>query len=536
MREALRGDVLRGLVAEGDAEAQEALRALRENSQTMLAALDSLRTRSVPLHIHAAIQAQEAPARAYVELARKLGTDAQKQKVAVSFALPDLSAAHADLGRLMKETQEAIRAQAREDQTASDFTLTRATTMTVLLTLAFGALLFAAARGMAAHVGDPVVASAGAMRRVSLGDLGASFEDSTRKDELGDLLRSIRDMHTYLREVAGVAEQVSQGDLTTDHKPRSEADLLGNALRRMSANLRRMIGETREGSLRLAAASDQIESAARKSLTGVHSQAAAIHETTASAGELIETVRVTEERAKEIQHAMTSTVEASQEIRGQLGDVTRVMATIETEMTTLLEALQGLASRNLQIGEISESVSELADQSQLLAINAGIEAAKAGEFGRGFSVVAGEMRSLSDGSKRAAQHIRGIVQQIETTAHDTRRVIDQSQQTFRQAVRPVSLVLDKVEKLTVKVEESGNLLRQILAIVGQQAVGVEQITQSMWTIQTVVNDGVEQNKDLERAAADLSALSRKFQASIAGYRLSAASRPVTRRDEGDSSL
>src|SRR5262249_39182796 len=154
-------------------------------------------------------------------------------------------------------------------------------------------------------------------------------------------------------------------------------------------------------------------------------------------------------------------VEASQAIRAQLGDVAGAMARVREEMQTVLGQVQDLARRNLQIGEIIESVGEVADQTQLLAVNAAVAAAEAREVGRGFTVVAGEMKGLADQSKKASHRIRAIVAEVQQAASDTTRVAVTGQARLEDAIGPVSAVLPLVEQLTARVEESSGSLRQI---------------------------------------------------------------------------
>jgi methyl-accepting chemotaxis protein len=248
-------------------------------------------------------------------------------------------------------------------------------------------------------------------------------------------------------------------------------------------------------------------------------QATAIQETTTSAQELQETVRVTEGRARDIQDSMGRSVEFSQSIRAQLSDAAAVLSRVREEMQAIVASIQELASRNQQIGEIIESVGDVADQTQLLAVNAGIEAAKAGDVGRGFGVVAAEMKALSDQSKRAAQRIREIVGEVQRATADTVRVVETGQGRLQEALQPVSAIVPRVEELTVQVEMSGQSLRQILAIVQQQVVGIEQINQAMKIVQAGVQEGLVQNQQLERGAESLNGLGQQMRAMVDAYRV-----------------
>jgi methyl-accepting chemotaxis protein len=317
-----------------------------------------------------------------------------------------------------------------------------------------------------------------------------------------------------------VADRVAQGDLSArvESSGSDEVGRLLGAVGRMAENLRRTIGETKAGANALASAVAQISGSARRTVQAAQQQATAVQETTTSTAELAETVRVTGQRATEVQHAMDRTMETGQDIRGDLAEAQTVVGLVREEMRTIVGSIQGLVGRNQQIGEIIENVRDVADQTQLLAVNAGIEAAKAGEFGRGFSVVASEMKALADQSKKAAQRIREIVGEVQRATAESVRTVVTGQERLQEALQPVGSIIPKVEQLTVQVEDSGQSLRQILAIVQQQTVGIDQINQAMKVVQEAVQESLVQNQQLEAGADSLGSLARQLDDAVAGYR------------------
>ncbi len=330
-----------------------------------------------------------------------------------------------------------------------------------------------------------------------------------------------RPLRQAVAEAEAVAGRWAEGDLTAgvSGEPLAEVRGLLVAMDGMATSLRRIIGETQAGAVNLAGAASQILTSTRRTVQTSQEQATAVQETTATASELQQTARVTEERAREMQEAMSRSVESSQAIRAQLDDAAGAMSRVREEMQAVMGSIQDLARRNLQIGEIIESVSEVADQTQLLAVNAAIEAAKAGEVGRGFAVVASEMKALADESKRASHRIRAIVSEVQQAATRTTEVAVTGQARLEDAMGPVSAVLPLVEELTGRVEESSRSLRQILAIVAQQIVGIGQISQAMKAIQGGVQEGVAQSHELERGAESLHDLGGQLRDLVAGYRL-----------------
>ncbi len=331
----------------------------------------------------------------------------------------------------------------------------------------------------------------------------------------------IRSVTAPVGVAVSLAEQIATGNLATRVED-SGADELGQmlgSLGRMSHSLRATIGETRACSNTLASTADEIVGAARRTVQATQQQATSVQETTTSTAELTETVRVTERRAGDVQRLMDRTMETGQGLRRELGEAQNVLGVTQDEMRAIVVSIQGLVASNQQIGEIIENVREVADQTQLLAVNAGIEAAKAGELGRGFSVVATEMKTLADQSKKAAQRIRGIVADVQRGTSEAVRAVETGRERVQEALKPVGAMMPKVEQLTQQVEESGQSVRQIIAIVQQQTVGIDQINQAMKVVQTAVQESVAQNQQLDRTAETLRSQAKQLTDSVASYRL-----------------
>jgi len=324
-----------------------------------------------------------------------------------------------------------------------------------------------------------------------------------------------------IARVVALLQKIAGGDLTetvaVDRK-----DEVGDILRAaaaMSQSLRTLIAETKAGANTMAGATSQINASSRRNVETSQMQLSAVQETTTSATELQETARVAGERAREIQTALASTAESGQSIKVQLGEATELLGRAREELLAIVGSVQDLSGRNQQIGEIIESVSDVADQTQLLAVNAAIEAAKAGEVGRGFGVVATEMKALAEQSKKSAQRIRGIVGEVQRATADTVRQVETGQARLQEALDPVSAILPKIDRLTVQVDESGQSGRQIVAIVAQQGAGVEQISQAMKSINGGVQEGLAQTQQVERAAESLNLLAARLRDTIAAYRV-----------------
>jgi methyl-accepting chemotaxis protein len=193
------------------------------------------------------------------------------------------------------------------------------------------------------------------------------------------------------------------------------------------------------------------------------------------------------------------------------------MNQIRAQVTVIANNIAALAEQLKRIDEIIASVSEIATQSNLLALNASIEAARAGAHGRGFAVVADEVRTLSQQSKEAAAQVQTLLTEIKDAMKQTVRATELGDDQVDQGMGLSREAGETIELLAGNVNQTAEAMRSIMIAIDQQAAGLEQITQSMRNIHDVTQKNLESTRTAEIVAENLNRLSEELLVAIARY-------------------
>ncbi|MFA6334900.1 MAG: methyl-accepting chemotaxis protein [Bacteroidales bacterium] len=253
--------------------------------------------------------------------------------------------------------------------------------------------------------------------------------------------------------------------------------------------------------------------------TGVSETATAVSETTTTIEEVRQTATVANKKAQSLIESSQKAADSADKGKESVVSVADAIKRIDHQMKMISETVVKLSEQNRTIGEITATVSDIADQSNLLAVNAAIEAAKAGEHGRGFTVVAQEIRSLADQSKKATLQVKEILNEINKSVNQTVGVTEQGAKTVENGLILVQQNGEIIDLLAENVEETAQASMQISSSNYQQMAGMDQIVPAMENIKKASEQNIKGIQLAQTASQGINNLSKALKNVIAKYDL-----------------
>ena len=373
-----------------------------------------------------------------------------------------------------------------------------------------------AAEGMAA--GD-LTQRAEVRSNDEIAELARSF--NTMAEQLQETLRSEREtkgaLEQAVAEYSAFATRVADGDLTVRVASNGSVELQGlsDNLNGMAVSLGQLSGRVRDGVQGMRSATTEILAAVSQHTASASEQSAAIAQTSSTVDEVRAASEQTASKAKEVADQAKASVQVSDDGTRAAEAIARAMEEIRDRVQAIARDILALSGQTQQIGEITATVNDLADQSNILALNASIEAAKAGEHGKGFAVVATEVRNLAEQSKAATVQVRGILGDIQKATTAAVLATEHGTKMVEEGLVVTAQARDGIAMLAETIREAAQAAQQIAASAHQQSVGMDQIAQAMRDVNEGTTQFVAGAGQSQQAAEGLNDLAEEL-ASVAG--------------------
>lgn len=319
------------------------------------------------------------------------------------------------------------------------------------------------------------------------------------------------------------ANRIASGDLTVDlssaGKRDDEIGVMIQAFIKMIKTLRDQMQGIKEGVNTLASSSSEILASTTQIAAGTAETATSINETTATVEEVRQAAQLSSEKAKNVSDSAQNTVQVTKTGQKAVEGTISGMNHIREQMESIANTIVGLSEQSQLIGGIIASVNDIADQSNLLAVNAAIEASKAGELGKGFTVVAQEIKSLAEQSKKATAQVRNILSDIQKATTAAVMATEQGSNAVEAGVRQSMEAGESIRVLAESSNEALQATTQIAASSQQQVVGMDQIGLAMENINQAGTENAISMKQAETTAKDLHELGLKLKQIVEQYKI-----------------
>ncbi|QSR43906.1 methyl-accepting chemotaxis protein [Aeromonas dhakensis] len=326
-----------------------------------------------------------------------------------------------------------------------------------------------------------------------------------------------------LQAVVAQANAIAAGDLThqldRQHIGRDELGMLAKASLKMQDNLRGLIEEVVAAVTQLGAAIEEVSAVSEQSAQGIQSQQQEISLVATAMAQMKATVADvagnTETASESASSANALARRGNQDVQSSLMAITRVAEEIEQAGTLVTE----LERESAQINVVVDVIRGIADQTNLLALNAAIEAARAGEQGRGFAVVADEVRTLAGRTQASTGEIVAIIETLQARANQAKEVTGQSCEMIRQCVQQSEQTSDGIQQIEEAVAQIADMAIQIASACGEQDAVSDELGRNVERINESSNEVAVGADHTARACLELSQLAAGLRQTIGRFRL-----------------
>jgi methyl-accepting chemotaxis protein len=349
----------------------------------------------------------------------------------------------------------------------------------VLLSIVIASLAAAAAVYWATQFSRPITALVPFLRSVASGDLSGGFAVD-RHDELG---------------------------------------MLADAANDMAAQLRSLLQDLQQASLQITGASTQVLTAAEEHASGSIEQAASIAQVTATMEELTTTAKQIALSATAVEKIADDSAQAAHAGYDSVGEALEAMEKIRRRVADISGKTLLLGERSQRISEVLNLIKDIANEIHLLAVNAAIESAAAGEHGKRFAVVAGEVRRLAERTRESAEEIKSIVGEIQSATNTSVLATEQGVKEVENGVSLATRARGSLEEIIHMVDRTTQAIRQITFATQQQQSASEQIVQTMREVAEVTRQAASGMKQSANSVGELNVLADQFKTRIREFKL-----------------
>ncbi len=362
-----------------------------------------------------------------------------------------------------------------------------------------------------------------AKRMADTGDLSIRATVKT-KDEIGQMGNAINAMLENVAQpvqaLSKVAETIANGDLRQEVNVNAKGDInnLIGSFKTMTTNLKDVIGKIREGANETASAAEELSSSAEEVNASVEQTSSTIQQIAEGSSTAANQTNVVLEETKKAG-------DAAQTGQRSAADVSSKMGVIKTTTQNGAYKIEKLGEKSKEIGNIVNTINQISEQTNLLALNAAIEAARAGEAGRGFAVVADEVRKLAEESGNATTQIRDLIAGIQNEIDGAVKSMADNTSQVDEGSHGVEEAVKAFELLPSIVDSVNNAANEVASVAQENASGSEEASSAMEEVSASMQQVSSSAQQLTTVADEMKTLVAQFTLDDSGTKKSYTAKP-----------
>jgi twitching motility protein PilJ len=351
-------------------------------------------------------------------------------------------------------------------------------------------------------------------------DFGLIADNLNHAMEKIALQEAQESLQKSVSEFLTITSQIARGDLTLRGKVTDDAlGAVVDSVNDMLDNFTKLLERVRKAAIDVSTSANEILTSSGQMSTGATQQDQEITNTSSAMGELTTSMKQVSNNAEASAEAARRALDAAEQGNRAVRDTLEGMQRIRASVQATARKVKSLGDRSLEISEIVNVINDITEQTNLLALNAAIEAARAGEAGRGFAVVADEVRKLAEHSRAATKDIGALIKTIQAETNEAMVVMEAGTKEVEVGAKLADQAGRALEAISIVVRQSAELVQQISLASKQQVRGTESVAQAMQIISNITRQTAQGARQTTRTVENMVKLSEQLNEALSQFRI-----------------